>query len=53
MLSRQYQGVTLRKGVDDLFKLTNTFIYYVKNSGELDAINWKWLKQPLNPLPTS
>jgi len=52
VLSRQYQGVTLRKGADDLLKWTNTFIYYVKNSGELDAINRKWLKQPLNPLPT-
>lgn len=52
VLSRQYQGVTMRKGASDLLQWTNTFIYFVKNNGELDAINQKWLNQPLNPLPS-
>lgn len=52
VLSRQYQGVTMRKEATDLRQWVNTFIYYIKNSGELDTINREWLKQPLNPLPT-
>ncbi len=52
VLSRQYQGVTMRKGNADLMQWTNTFIYYVRNNGELDAITRKWLNRPLGNLPS-
>ncbi|MGB6102639.1 MAG: transporter substrate-binding domain-containing protein [Pusillimonas sp.] len=51
-LSRQFQGVTLRRKDTDLLQWTNTFIYYIKNNGELDAITQKWLGEPLQDLPT-
>ena len=51
-LARQFQGVTLRRDDTELLQWTNTFIYYIKNSGELDAITQKWLGVPLPELPT-
>ncbi|TEA77730.1 transporter substrate-binding domain-containing protein [Allopusillimonas ginsengisoli] len=51
-LARQFQGVTLRRGDYDLLQWTNTFIYAIKNSGELDTITQKWLDTPLPELPT-
>jgi polar amino acid transport system substrate-binding protein len=30
----------------------NTFVYFVKVNGELNAIHEKWFKKPLPNLPT-
>jgi polar amino acid transport system substrate-binding protein len=51
VLRHQPNGITLRRGQDDLRQWINTFIYFVKNNGELDAIHRKWLKAPLPELP--
>ncbi|HXP96484.1 MAG TPA: transporter substrate-binding domain-containing protein [Telmatospirillum sp.] len=50
-LRSQYQGITLRRGSDDLRQWVNTFLFFIKNNGELDAINQKWFHEPLPPLP--
>ncbi len=50
-LRHQPNGITLRRGQADLHQWVNTFIYYVKNNGELDAICRKWLGTPLPELP--
>jgi polar amino acid transport system substrate-binding protein len=50
-LRHQPNGITLRRGQYDLLAWTNTFIYYVKNNGELDAICRKWVGTPLPELP--
>ncbi len=50
-LRSQYQGITLRRGSDDLRQWVNTFLFFIKNNGELDAINQKWFKEPLPVLP--
>lgn len=52
VLSRQWQGITMRRGQTDLLQWTNTFLYYVKNSGELNAIHRKWFGEDLPPMPT-
>ena len=51
VLRHQPMGVTLRRGQADLLQWTNTFIYFIKNNGELDAICRKWLGTPLPELP--
>ncbi|MFA7438065.1 transporter substrate-binding domain-containing protein [Castellaniella sp.] len=51
-LARQFQGVTLRLDDYNLLQWTNTFIYVIKNNGELDAVTQKWLGTPLPDLPT-
>jgi len=51
-LARQFQGVTLRRDDPQLLQWTNTFIYYIKNDGELDTITRKWLGVPMPDLPT-
>ncbi|MTJ80907.1 MAG: transporter substrate-binding domain-containing protein [Telmatospirillum sp.] len=50
-LRSQYQGITLRRGSDDLRQWVNTFLFFIKNNGELDAINQKWFHEPLPQLP--
>jgi polar amino acid transport system substrate-binding protein len=50
-LRSQYQGITLRRGSDDLRQWVNTFLFFIKNNGELDAINRKWFNEPLPVLP--
>jgi polar amino acid transport system substrate-binding protein len=50
-LRSQYQGIALRRGADDLRQWVNTFLFCIKASGELDAINRKWFHEPLPPLP--
>jgi polar amino acid transport system substrate-binding protein len=50
-LRGQYQGITLRRGSDDLRQWVNTFLFFIKNNGELDAINQKWFHQPLPQMP--
>jgi polar amino acid transport system substrate-binding protein len=47
VLRRQYQGITMRKSATDLLQWTNTFLYFIKNNGELDAIYRKWLNEPM------
>ncbi|GGF77630.1 ABC transporter substrate-binding protein [Azorhizobium oxalatiphilum] len=51
-LRSQYNGITVRRGSTDFLQWTNTFLYFIKNNGELDAINQKWFKTPLAPMPT-
>ena len=51
VLRHQPNGITLRRGQGDLHQWVNTFIYYIKNNGELDAICRKWLGTPLPELP--
>jgi polar amino acid transport system substrate-binding protein len=50
-LRSQYQGIALRRGADELRQWVNTVLFYIKTSGELDAINRKWFHEPLPPLP--
>jgi polar amino acid transport system substrate-binding protein len=50
-LRSQYNGITLRRGADDLRQWVNTFIFFVKNNGELDTINQKWFHEPLPQMP--
>ena len=50
-LLRQPNGVTMRREQWNLEKWVNTFIYFVKVNGELDALYKKWFKEPLPNLP--
>jgi polar amino acid transport system substrate-binding protein len=50
-LRHQPNGITLRRGQTDLLQWVNTFIYYIKNNGELDAIHRRWFNAPLPELP--
>ncbi|TCO82616.1 amino acid ABC transporter substrate-binding protein (PAAT family) [Plasticicumulans lactativorans] len=51
VLRRQPNGIAMRRGDADLLQWVNTFIYFIKNNGELDAIHQKWLGKPLGELP--
>jgi polar amino acid transport system substrate-binding protein len=51
VLLRQPNGITMRANQFNLLQWVNTFVYYVKNNGELDALHQKWLKSPLPNLP--
>jgi polar amino acid transport system substrate-binding protein len=44
-------GIGVRRGQTDLLQWLNTFIYTIKNNGELDAISRKWRQMPLEELP--
>jgi len=45
-------GIGIRRGNPDLLQWLNTFVYQIKNSGELDAISRKFRSgQPMIPLP--
>lgn len=50
-LRHQPNGITLRRGATDLHQWVNTFIYYIKNNGELDAIHHRWFNAPLPDMP--
>ena len=50
-MRHQPNGITLRRGQIDLLQWINSFIYFVKNNGELDAVCGKWLDTPLPELP--
>lgn len=52
VLIRQYNGIAMRRSAIDLQRWVNTFLYYVKNNGELDAIYQKWFKIPMPEMPT-
>jgi polar amino acid transport system substrate-binding protein len=51
-LLQQPNGVTMRKDQWNLHQWVNTFVYFVKVNGELNAIHEKWFKKPLPNLPT-
>lgn len=51
VLRHQYNGIALRRGSSDLLQWVNTFLYFVKNNGELGAIYQKWLGQPMPEMP--
>ena len=52
MLLRQPNGITMRKDQWNLHQWLDTFVYFTKNDGELDALYQKWFKTPLPNLPT-
>ena len=45
-------GIGLRRGNTDLLQWLNTFLYAIRNNGELDGISRKWRDLPLGSLPT-
>ena len=51
-LLQQPNGITMRKDQWNLHQWVNTFVYFVKNNGELNAIHEKWFHKPLPNLPT-
>jgi polar amino acid transport system substrate-binding protein len=45
-------GIGIRRGNPDLLQWLNTFVYQIKNSGELDALSRKYRNNaPMIPLP--
>ena len=44
-------GIGIRRGETDKLQWLNTFVYTIKNNGELDAISRKWRGMPLEDLP--
>ena len=53
VLRELHFGIGVRRGQTDLLQWLNTFIYAIKNNGELDAISRKWRELPLGDLPVS
>lgn len=51
ILLRQLNGITMRANQFNLHQWVNTFVYYIKNNGELDALHRKWFGTPLPELP--
>ena len=51
VLRELHFGIGVRRGSTDLLQWLNTFIYAIKNNGELDAISRKWRELPLENLP--
>jgi polar amino acid transport system substrate-binding protein len=51
MLLRQPNGITMRANQFNLHQWVNTFIYYIKNNGELNTLHEKWFHEPLPNLP--
>ena len=51
MLRPLHFGIGIRRGQIDLLQWLNTFVYTIKNNGELDAISRKWRQLPLEVLP--
>jgi polar amino acid transport system substrate-binding protein len=44
-------GIGIRRGQTELLQWLNTFVYQIKNNGELDAISRKWRELPLGEMP--
>lgn len=44
-------GIGIRRGQVELLQWLNTFVYTIKNNGELDAISRKWRELPVGDLP--
>ena len=51
VLRELHFGIGVRRGSTDLLQWLNTFLYAIKNDGELDAISRKWRELPLENLP--
>lgn len=51
VLLRQPNGITMRKDQFNLHQWVNTFVYFTKNNGELDALHQKWFGTPFPVLP--
>lgn len=51
VLLRQPNGITMRSNQWNLHQWVNTFVYFVKNNGELSALHQKWFGAPLPELP--
>ena len=51
ILLQQPNGITMRKDQWNLRQWVNTFIYFVRNNGELSVIHEKWFGKPLPNLP--
>ena len=51
VLRELHFGIGVRRGSTDLLQWLNTFVYAIKNNGELDAISLKWRELPLGTLP--
>ena len=51
VLRELHFGIGVRRGSTDLLQWLNTFVYAIKNNGELDAISRKWRELPLGTLP--
>lgn len=49
--SQQPNSMTVRKDAYELHQWLNNVIYYIKISGELDAISRKWTGSPMSSLP--
>lgn len=45
-------GFGMKPGNAELLKWINTFVYSIKENGDLEAISQKWRKLPVGPLPT-
>jgi len=44
-------GIGIRRGQIDLLQWLNTFVYTIKNNGELEAVSRKWRQLPLEAMP--
>lgn len=51
VLLRQPNGITMRADQFNLRQWVDTFLFYVKNNGELEALHQKWFKAPLPGFP--
>jgi polar amino acid transport system substrate-binding protein len=51
VLRELHFGIGVRRGSTDLLQWLNTFVYAIKNNGELEAISRKWRELPLGNLP--
>ena len=51
VLNNLYMSIAVRKGSSDLLQYLNTFIFLVKQSGELDELTRKLLQVPAGTLP--
>ncbi len=51
VLRELHFGIGVRRGQVELLQWLNTFIYTIKNNGELEAISKKWRELPLGTLP--
>jgi polar amino acid transport system substrate-binding protein len=51
VLKTQANAIAVRKDALELRQWLDTLIYYMKATGELDALYRKWLGEPLPPLP--
>ena len=51
ILLQQPNGITMRKDQWNLHQWVNTFVYFTKNNGELNALYEKWFHKPLPNLP--